>query len=460
MYDTGGMEPRIQYATASDGVSIAYCEAGEGTPFVEVYGPCSSIELEFRDWEWHRIMAARRRLIRFDPRGSGLSQRAVTDFSVDAATRDIGAVADALGLERFALFGQVWSVPPIVAYAARYPERVSHLILYAGYARAVDVFAIPRVTSIFAMLDAGDWELFTDTLVLVQMGWELADVAHGLGKLWRASVSLEQARAIFAEYREHDVTDLLAQVGVPTLVLHPRGTPFPTLELAQRLAAGIPGARLKILESKTMWSDEMEPLLLDALDEFIGDGGKALTREALPHVQRGSDRPIGFVTILFTDIEGSTALRRALADAPARDLMRAYERAMREAVTKHGGAEIKITGDGMMASFDSASRAVESAIEMQRAFAAQNEGNPDTPVRVRIGLNAGEPIPEGADLFGTAVDMAARVMAHGAGEEILVSNVVRELCAGRGFLFGDRGEVALRGFEDPVRLYEVLWRER
>jgi class 3 adenylate cyclase len=138
--------------------------------------------------------------------------------------------------------------------------------------------------------------------------------------------------------------------------------------------------------------------------------------------------------------------------------MRSHERITREALRAHGGAEVKAMGDGFMASFSSATRALECAIAMQRAFAAHNE-YPETPIRVRIGLNAGEPIAEEADLFGTAVIMAARIAAQAEGEEILASDVVRQLVAGKGFLFADRGEVALRGFEDPVRLYEVRWQD-
>ena len=109
-----------------------------------------------------------------------------------------------------------------------------------------------------------------------------------------------------------------------------------------------------------------------------------------------------------------------------------------------------------MASFASASRAISSALAMQNGFAAHNESHPEAPISVRIGLNAGEPVAEEGDLFGTAVQMAARIAAHAEPGRVLVSNVVRELAAGKGFLFSDRGDVVLRGFEDPVRLYEVI----
>ncbi len=161
-------------------------------------------------------------------------------------------------------------------------------------------------------------------------------------------------------------------------------------------------------------------------------------------------------TILFTDVEGSTALTDRLGDAAARELLREHERMVREALKAHGGSEVKTMGDGFMASFSSATKALECAIAMQRAFAGQNE-SAEEPIKVRIGLNAGEPIAEDEDLFGTAVNLAARIAAKAEGGEILTSDTVRGLVAGKKFLFSDRGETAMRGFEDPVRLYELRW---
>ncbi len=131
---------------------------------------------------------------------------------------------------------------------------------------------------------------------------------------------------------------------------------------------------------------------------------------------------------------------------------------VREALKAHGGSEVKTMGDGFMASFSSATKALECAIAVQRAFAAHNESAQE-PIKVRIGLNAGEPIAEDDDLFGMAVNEAARITAAAKGGEILVANVVRELAKGKDFLFADRGETSLKGFEDPVRLFEVSWRE-
>ncbi len=138
--------------------------------------------------------------------------------------------------------------------------------------------------------------------------------------------------------------------------------------------------------------------------------------------------------------------------------MREHERMVREALKSHGGSEVKTMGDGFMASFSSATRALECAIAMQRAFAERNE-SAEEPIRVRVGLNAGEPIAEDDDLFGTAVNEAARITASAKGGEILVADVIRQLAKGKDFLFADRGEASLKGLEDPVRMYELRWRE-
>ena len=199
------------------------------------------------------------------------------------------------------------------------------------------------------------------------------------------------------------------------------------------------------------WVGDMEAVLA-AIDEFLGEGVEAVAAPAEPVA------PGAFRTILFTDVEGSTALTQRLGDAKSREVLRMHERIVREALRAHGGAEVKTMGDGFMASFSSATGALECAIATQRAFAQHNE-TVEEPIRVRIGLNAGEPIAEAEDLFGTAVNLAARIAAKAEGGEILASDVVRQLVAGKGFLFSDRGDVVLRGFEDPVRLYEVRWRE-
>ena len=177
-------------------------------------------------------------------------------------------------------------------------------------------------------------------------------------------------------------------------------------------------------------------------------------------VPRGQNPPpdTAFRAILFTDMEGSTALTQRIGDKAAMDVMRAHDAIIEKALAEHGGSRVKHTGDGVMASFASVAHAVACALAIQRQFAAHNEGS-SHPIRVRLGLSAGEPVEEHNDFFGAAVQLAARICAHAAPEEVLVANVIRELSIGKGFTFEDRGEVSLRGFDDPVHLYAVRWRE-
>jgi adenylate cyclase len=144
--------------------------------------------------------------------------------------------------------------------------------------------------------------------------------------------------------------------------------------------------------------------------------------------------------------------------AKGRELLREHERITREELAVHGGTEVKAMGDGFMTWFSSAQKALECAVALQRAFAARNASGAE-PLLIRAGVNAGEPIIEDDDLFGTSVIAASRICAQAGGGEIVVSDVVRQLVAGKNFQFADRGGVALKGFEDPVRLYEVRWRE-
>jgi len=165
----------------------------------------------------------------------------------------------------------------------------------------------------------------------------------------------------------------------------------------------------------------------------------------------------GFRTIMFTDLEGSTRLTQQLGDDAMFALIRRHNEMIRECLRLHGGREVKHTGDGIMASFASVARAVECSIAIELAFDQHNEADPDGAMRVRIGLSAGEPIEDQQDLFGAAVNLARRTCdAAGAGE-IFATNVVRELCLGKRFRFHDRGDTALKGFDEPVRLFAIFW---
>ncbi len=300
-----------------------------------------------------------------------------------------------------------------------------------------------------AALRDRDWELYTETLAHVLFGWSEGEAVHRAAAYVQECVTPEAWQALLDALREFDVTALLPQVRSPTLVLHRRQFSLFPVELSRGLASRIPNARLVLLEGAALapYVGDMEAAA-SAIDEFLGEGEEAAATPA----------PSGLVTILFTDVEGSTALTQRLGDAKARELLREHEHIVRDALKAHGGSEVKTMGDGFMASFSSATKALECAIAMQRAFAEHNE-SAEEPIMVRVGLNAGEPIAEDDDLFGTAVNEAARITATAEGGEILVSDVVRQLVKGKDFLFADVGERQLKGFDESVRLYEVRWRE-
>jgi len=441
------MEPRIQYAKTADGVSIAFWTLGEGTPFVQMTNPpFSHIQLE---WQisgfrrWYERLAEKRKLVRFDGRGTGLSDRNVADYSLDAHMLDLQAVVERLGVQTFVMFAPFHAAPIAIAYAIRHPEAVSQLLLWCPFARSRG-----RTQAFEALLNR-DWELFTEAVAHAVSAWSTAEEGNRHAAYLRECVTAETGRAIYSALPEFDVAAVLSQVRTPTLILQRRQIPLdPGVEVAKGLASGIPDARLALLEGASIFPGvgDMEAVL-SAIDEFLGESEK--TAEAL------ATAPSGLVTILFTDIEGSTRLTQRLGDAKAQEVLRTHNAIVRDALKACGGSEVKHTGDGIMASFPSASQALQCAVAIQHAVAAQA----DIPFRVRVGLNAGEPVAEEQDLFGTAVQLARRVCDHADPGQILVSDVVRQLAMGKGFLFSDHGDVELRGFEDPVRLYEVRWQE-
>src|SRR3990172_1331140 len=408
---------------------------------------------EYREWNEHIVQ--RRRLIRYDSRGEGLSDRDVTEYSLDAYLRDVEAVVGRLDLESFALFAPLHCGPVGIAYAARHPERVARLILWFAYARSSDYLRSAQLKTLRGLISQ-DFQLYTEAVAHAVLGWSAGEPARRFAALMRESTTPEAAQAAFDATLDFDVSPLLPEVKCPTLVMHRREYPLVAVDIASRLASRIPNARLAVLEgtSAAPWIGDTEGVLA-VIDEFLGEGEEAATPQTTP-------APRDVHTILFTDIEGSTAMTQRLGDAQAREVLREHERITRECLRAHGGSEIKTMGDGFMASFGSVTKALECAIAIQQAFAQHNE-SAEEPIRVRVGLNAGEPIAEDdpggrGDLFSTAVNLAARIAGKASGGEILASNVVRELVAGKDFLFADRGDTQLRGFEDPVRLYELRWR--
>jgi class 3 adenylate cyclase/pimeloyl-ACP methyl ester carboxylesterase len=448
------MELRMQYATAADGVRIAFGTAGKGSPLI-IRAP--SLPFVHSQLEWSQgsdffdQLAENWTVVQYDPRGTGLSDRDVRDFSIEKRLLDLDAVVDRLGVEHFALHGIGWSGPLTVTYAVRNPDRVSHLILDDTQARTEDFFNVPQMRALDQLTT--DWDAFLEYLAFTIYGVGREE-GRPIVKFLDACVTRETVPLISEGCRQDDVTELLSGISMPTLIVQHAGVSKQYVESARDIAARIPDAHLTMLEGMPV-ADLAK--LISAIGDLLGTDTQA-ARDDRAGKSRGES---GVRTILFTDMVEHTAMMGRLGDRAGREVLREHERLTREMLRAHGGSEIKTMGDGFMASFASPARAVECAIALQRAFEDLHHGSgadPSTePIHIRIGLNAGEPIEEGGDLFGATVIMASRIAAHAKGGEILASDVVRGLCSGKGLLFADRGENVLRGFEDPVRLYEVSW---
>ena len=434
------MELNMRYATTADGVKIAYGYAGTGLPLVRVpNAPFSHCQREWRESTFYDRLCQGRMVVTFDPRGTGLSDRDVADYSLEARMLDVDAVVNQLGLATFALNG-IWdSGPVVIAYAARHPERVTHVVLDDAVANGRAAAQSSQMRAIQQLRD--DWEAVTESIAFTFAGAG-GDVDRYADFL-RACVTHEAFRRMWAEFGTVDVTEILPSIQAPTLILQHVGIRAANLDAVREMATLIPNGHLVLLKGRE--SDDLDHLL-SAMAEFL--------REEAVSVEPAS-RPSAFRTVLFTDLVGHTEMMSRLGDERGRDVLREHERITREVLKGNGGTEMKTMGDGFMASFGSVTKAVECAIALQRAF-AEREGE---PLSVRVGLNAGEPIEEDGDLFGATVILASRIAAKAEGGEILVADTVRGLCSGKGFLFADRGEFVAKGFEEPVRVYEVRWRE-
>jgi class 3 adenylate cyclase/pimeloyl-ACP methyl ester carboxylesterase len=438
------MEPRIQYTTTSDGVSIAWGEAGQGQalllsgpmPFTHVQEQIAPIA------SWYGAAARSFRLITFDARGTGMSERDVAGVSAETLLLDAEAVIDAAKLDRFIVLTDPGSILPIstcLRLAIAYPERVTHVVLESPFPSVREIADTSMAKAGLALAEL-DWAAFLQTLYRVLLGLDAAssEIAEafvaGAGRWVDQPVGIQYVRAC----ENIDVSDLLPQVRQPTLVL--RNDPyFVSARCCQRVAAKIRGAQFR------QYSDPTFVQQLELISAFVAQSSP-------PAQETLADSPLR--TVLFTDLVGHTEMMSRLGDERGRDVLRELERITREVLKANGGTEVKTMGDGFMASFGSVTKAVECAVALQRAF-AEREGE---PLSVRVGLNAGEPIEEDGDLFGATVILASRIAAKAKGGEILVADTVRGLCSGKGFLFVDRGEFVAKGFEEPVRVYEVSWR--
>jgi len=445
--------PAIQYAKTSDGVNIAYWAIGSGPPLVVASNPgATNIQLEW-ELDYRRLgyerLAERATVIRYDWRGCGVSQRDCFDLSPEAGIHDLEAVVRSLGLGHFAVYS-VLSSSMAIRYAAEHRGDVSHLIIgVPPWPRAFsDIFAALR------QLADQDWEMFTEVYARILTGWD-SPWAGQIAAWFRGTTNTpSDFFAATSAVTTFVPEPLLGDIKAQALILHPReGQGEPASQAARTLAAGIAGAHLLAIPGWPMGTGISETVvnaILDFINTKPASPGAAIPA---PKVDVSAVR-----TIVFTDVEGSTALNERLGDEGTRKVLREHERLTREALDAHGGSEVKAMGDGFMAWFPSATGAVQCAIALQRAFAERNVSHPE-PILVRLGVNAGEPIAEGDDLFGASVIATARIAAQATPGQIWASDVVRQLLAGKGFTFNDRGEHSLKGFDEPVRLHEVRWRE-
>jgi class 3 adenylate cyclase/pimeloyl-ACP methyl ester carboxylesterase len=443
------MQQRVQFCTTSDGVQIAYSVVGEGYPLVLVPGWVSHIELDWEpespNRESYEQLARHFMLVRYDKRGTGLSDRGVTDFSLEPRLLDLDAVVDRLKLMRYAMRGQSEGGPVAIAHAVRHPDRVSHLILLGTYAH----LGRSETTDALISLISAEWGLGSATMASIFIPSGTKEIQDRFVRYQREAATRPDAAAMLSANVDTDVRDLLPQVQAPTLVIHSETDKAVPFEHARRLAGAIPNATL------AQYKGDHAPI--GAADHI-----NTMTIDFIQPAAEHKEAPApasGLMTIMFTDIEASTAMTHRLGDAGAQEVLHTHNGIIRDALRANAGTEIKHTGDGIMASFATASSALACASSIQRAFEEHNEREPESRVRVRIGLNAGEPVAEDGDLFGTAVQLAARICARAEPGQVLAANVVRELAAGKQFLFADHGDVVLRGFEDPVHVFEVSWRQ-
>lgn len=443
------MQQRVQFCTTSDGVQIAFSVLGEGYPLVLVPGWVSHIELDMEEGspirESVEQLAGQFTLIRYDKRGTGLSDRGTSDFGLEPRLKDLDAVLGRLNLSRYAMRGMSEGGPVAIAHAVRYPDRVSHLILQGTYAH----LGRSETTEALVALIGAEWGLGSATMASLFVPSAGKDIQDRFVRYQREAATRVDAAAMLRANVDTDVRDLLARVQAPTLVIHSETDKAVPFEHARRLAGSIPNATL------AQYKGDHAPIgQYEQINAMIAEFVRPASAAPAQHATTAS----GLLTVMFTDIEASTTMTRRLGDDGAQQVLHAHNDIIRQALRENAGTEIKHTGDGIMASFATASSALTCASSIQRAFDEHNERDPESRVRVRIGLNAGEPVAEDGDLFGTAVQLAARICSRAEPGQVLAANVVRELAAGKQFLFADHGDVVLRGFEDPVHVYELSWR--
>ncbi len=436
------MEYDIRFCETVEGRRIAYGILGSGPPVLITPGHSSHLELELESGPMApilRALASRFQIVRYDRAGTGLSRRAPLAETAEAVAHEVEAVVEHAGLQRFSMLGVSAGGFQVIEYAARHSEHLNRLVFYGSL--AMRPMPPPPWSATMAKLAEIDPVLATRQLIEALM-----PTGGSREYVQRAAQYMVEAggfRAVDNTFTIawEDQRELLPNLAAPTLVLHRLDDQVVPIGFGRQLAALLPDARFVALPGANHLPGSEEEAL-EVAGRIIDFLSEADEREDNP------PEAAALQTILFTDLESSTALTQRVGDSAAQEVLHGHNQVVRRALAANGGREVKHTGDGIMAAFGSAVRAVEAAMQIQHDLAGGE-------VRVRVGLNAGEPIAEDGDFFGSAVQMAARVCDRAEPGQVVVAQVVRDLCRGKGFAFEDMGEVTLKGFPEPERLFQV-----
>ena len=436
------MTSPIRYARSGD-VNIAYQITGEGAfDLVLVHGFFSHLEL---DWElpafahFHERLGSFARVIRFDKRGTGLSDRNVGLPDFETRMDDVRAVMDAAGCESAAILGYSEGGPMSVLFAATYPARVRALVLYGTYAKRSDPDDDYPWAPTWDEREQVAHELeqtWGENVDLSAM-WPNADATEAawFQRRGRAGLSPAGARDLILMNAQADVREVLGSVQCPTLVLHRTGDLDSSVEEGRYIAARIPGAHLVELSGEDHVPFDDPDQILDEVEEFLTGVRPA----------RSTDRVLA--TILFTDLVASTQRATMLGDAAWSALLARHDDAIRAELARFSGEEIDTAGDGFLAVFDGPARAI-------RCARAIGEGLAHLGLDVRAGVHTGEVERRANEKpRGIALHLAARIMSLAGAGEVLVSGTTRDLVAGSGLEFEDRGEYELQGIEGARRVF-------
>ncbi len=446
MSGTRTVRPETRYAKSED-VHIAYQVFGEGDlDVVLVNGFTTHIELA---WEHEpaahllEALASFARVITFDRRGSGLSDPVAEAPTLEQRMDDVRAVMDAAGSERAALIGLSEGVTMSILFAATYPQRVTALVLSGGMARSTYAEDYPWGTPAQALLEAGlelmlpFWGDGSTVEFTAPSQAENAAAREFFGRMERSTASPGMLTALSQMFLDLDVRDVVPSVHTPALVLHRTLDRLVNVRHGRWLAENLPNARM------VEFDGDDHTFLYQGAEEWLGEIQEFLTgARSLPEPERV------LATVLFTDIVDSTRAASDLGDRRWRELLEGHQRDVRDALERFNGREVKSTGDGFLATFDGPARAIRCAGAIVDASTARG-------LPVRAGLHTGECELMADDIGGIAVHIAARVSAEAKPEEVLVSRTVRDLVAGSGLQFADRGTHTLRGIPDTWQLYAV-----